>query len=319
MKKIYYQTWSHPHYHIDHYQVKNTVQKITINDRVEEILFTSQHQSDSIFLLDEKYFDLLSCHIEGSFYQPLRIDQLEHLVDQKIKEFKKNRQLSGEVIHYTIDHSTIDWEKTAYILGKTGLIQFQLSLLGIKPALLSFCPEVKKNKKSWLQLYPASYFTVQFISHSLEKPYFNILSIHEDHAKLIHISHGRYQSIETLDRWYHHIKEMCSKNNILPYFHKSDAELQSNPIAHQIMQQSMDFYNKMLVERLANYSMNHEDIIVIAPELKHHTFRESFTTTYHDKINGYVVPFSITSSLQQFGRKRQPHELDVLTCINSIS
>ena len=84
---------------------------------------------------------------------------------------------------------------------------------------------------------------------------------------------------------------MCKKNNILSYFYKSDDELQANPVAYSI---------------------------VIAPQLEHHIFRESFTHTYQQLINGYVVPFSITKSLEQYHRTRQPHELDVLTCLNFL-
>ena len=93
---------------------------------------------------------------------------------------------------------------------------------------------------------------------------------------------------------------MCRKNNILNYFYKSNDELQANPIAYSIMQQSMQFYNKMLIDRIASCSSQSNDIIIIAPQLQHYVFRESFTDIYSNKINGYVVPFSITNTLHHY-------------------
>ena len=72
----------------------------------------------------------------------------------------------------------------------------------------------------------------------------------------------------------------------------------------------------MLVEWVASLSSEHPDSIVIAPQLKHHVFWESFNDYYKRHITGYVVPFSITDSLDHYGKKRQAHELDVLTCLN---
>ena len=315
--KIYYQTGQWQEQHIDCYQVKQGVQKVSIHARIEDILAESQHESDSVFLVDETYFDLVSCPVEWTFYEPLSLLTLEKLIEMKVKSFKKDHHVRGEMLVYDITYIMIDHEESSYILGKTGHIQFQLSLFFIKPSLLVLCPTLTE-KSLWPKIYPASYFTVQFITKSLKKENFWILTISEHQSRFIHINHGWYETIESLDRWYQHIKEMCKKNNILSYFYKSDDELQANPVAYTIMEQSMKFYNKMLIERLANYCDKEEDSIVIAPQLEHHVFRESFTHTYQQLINGYVVPFSITKSLQQYHRTRQPHELDVLTCLNVL-
>lgn len=314
MKKIYYQTGQWKNTTIDCYQIKNSVQKISINSSVEKLLIESRSESDSIFLLDENYFDLIALPIAWSFYDPISISTLDILASNKIKELKKDKKIYWEMLSYATSAIMIDGIESSYILGKTGYISFQLSLLCLKPTLLLSCPHILEPQ--WPKVYPATYFTLQFITHNLEKKDFCILTINEDTSKLIHIYQWRYQAIESLDWWYKHIKEMFRKNNILNYFYKSNEEIQSNPIAYSIVQQSMQFYNKMLIEWIASFSTYSNDIIVIAPQLKHSLFWESFTDIYSKEINGYVVPFSITDTLNNHGKQRQPSELDILTCLN---
>lgn len=315
--KIYHQSYQGKHSTVNCYQFKNSIQKLSMTTSIEELLFECRKESDSVFLLDESYFDLIACPIEWSFYEPMSIQTIDALVESQFKKLTKERKVSWKLLLYDINHITIDQQQSSYLLWKTWYIEFQLSLIAIKPSLLTICPSLS-HKDYWPRVYPASYFTLQFITHNLQKESFSIVTIAENSTRLVAIHNWWYHTIQSLDRWYQHIKEMCSQHNILSYFYKSDEDLQANPIAYSIMQQSMLFYNKMLVDRIASYSPPHTDSIVIAPQLNHHVFWESFTELYQKKINGYIVPFSFTDSLEHYGKKRQAHELDILTCLNLL-
>ena len=79
---------------IERYQVKKKIQKIQISDNIERPLFEYQDDPERTFLLDEDLFELVRCPIEGMVYEPLKIEQLTDLIQSKVKEVKKDHQIT---------------------------------------------------------------------------------------------------------------------------------------------------------------------------------------------------------------------------------
>lgn len=166
------------------YQVKTTIQKIFLTDHIERLLFEFQSDSDRTFLLDEEYFELVRCPIEGMLYEPLSIEQLHNLIQTKVKEVKHDHQLTGTLLLYDIDHIFVNGEPSHYLLGQQGKLSWDIYFIFIKPSLALSCPTLGSDKTS-PHIYPSSYFTVQFITKKLDIPSFCILSFHEHTIKLI--------------------------------------------------------------------------------------------------------------------------------------
>ena len=125
---------------IERYQIKKKIQKIHLTDKIERLLFEFQDDSNRTFLLDEEFFELVRCPIEGMIYEPLKIDQLTNLIEQKVKEVKKEHQITGTLLLYDIDHITIDDEPSNYLLGHTGHLRRDIFFVFIKPSLALSCP-----------------------------------------------------------------------------------------------------------------------------------------------------------------------------------
>jgi hypothetical protein len=79
---------------MEQYQIKKTIQKITINDSLEHMLFEKRDDSGSVFLIDESYFNLIRCPIEGMVYETLKIEQLTQLIEKKIQEIQKEHHIN---------------------------------------------------------------------------------------------------------------------------------------------------------------------------------------------------------------------------------
>ncbi len=324
MQKIYSQSWLSWWSHIDCYTIKQSIQKMTITMPLESVIRDARHESESIFLLDEGNFDLFTFPMEGTFYEAVTIDIIDGLIAKTIRQLTLERRIQWALLFYDIDHISIDGQKTAYILGQQWHLRRRLSLAFIKPRIALACPEIARHytasliakKNSWPRVYPASFFTLQFIIHELEKQDFSIITISDDHTRLITIRDGYYQDIASLDRGYDHLKHICTSNNILTYLYKSNDDLESNPMAYRIMDETMEFYTKTLVRWIAEQSRPGQDCIIIAPMMTNKLFQEHFTKHYSQQINGYIVPFTTTQKLDNYGRTWLPHELDILTCLN---
>lgn len=324
MNKIYYQSGTSSWWHIDCYTIKQSIQKMTITMDIESVMRDARHESDSIFLLDESYFDLFSFPMEGTFYEAITIDIIDALIHKTIRQLTLERRIKGNLLFYDIDHISVNDQPSLYILGQTGHLRRRLSLAFIRPRIAMACPSIAvqytpsliAKKQSWPRVYPASFFTLQFIIHELEKQDFSIISISDTDTRLITIRDGYYQNNISLDRWYDHLKHICSSNNVLTYLYKWNEELESNPMAYRIMDEAMDFFTKTLVRWIEEQSRPGQDCIIIAPMMTNKLFQEHFTIHYSQQINGYIVPFTTTEKLDNYGRKWLPHELDVLTCLN---
>lgn len=300
---------------IDRYQKKKHIQKIQLSDSIDQLLFEYQSDSDRVFLLDENLFDLIRYPIEWILYEPLTIEQLTNLVEEKHEEIKKTYHIQGKLLYYDIDNIMIDGNHSHSILGHKWEMKWDLLFIFIRPSLAIACPTLGTDKSSAL-VYPSSYFSLQFITKKLDLPWFLLLSFHEQKVKLILVREWFYHNIVTLDRWIDHLKQILISNNVISYLSKTDEEIMNNALVSNILEENILFYMNILIQWIDE---NREDIthcVVSYPDLQNTFFAQQFITIYQDRIGWYIVPNSIAHELDQFGRKRQPHELDILTYLN---
>lgn len=115
---IYHHTGYGAEQSLEWYQYKKSVQKITIQRQIEDLLFEFQHDADRTFLLDERYFDLIRCPIQGMMYEPLTIEQLNDLVEQKVQEIRDEHRLTSTLIMYDNENIRVDGQDTHYLLAQ---------------------------------------------------------------------------------------------------------------------------------------------------------------------------------------------------------
>lgn len=300
---------------IERYQVKKKIQKIKLTDNIERLLFEFQDDPDRTFLLDEEFFELVRYPIEGMLYEPLKLDQLTHLITQKMKEVKKEHHITWSILLYDIDHITIDGEESTYLLGKTGHLKRDIFFVFIKPSLALSCPTLWTDKPS-PNIYPSSYFTVQFITKQLDIPSFLMLSIHEHMIKLILIKDGFYHNIHTLDRGINNLKQILISNNIIAYMNKHDHEIERNALVSSILQENIQFYMNIVLEWIKEHNEGISTCIINHPEFKNNMLYNTFVEQYQSHIGWYIIPNSIHHQLNTYERNRQTSELDILTYLN---
>lgn len=300
---------------IERYQIKKKIQKIQISDNIERLLFQYQDDPDRTFLLDEDFFELVRCPIQGTLYEPLKIEQLTDLIQGKIQEVKKDHQITGSILLYDIDHILVDGKESTHLLGQTGELQRDIFLVFIKPSLALSCPTLG-TKKASPHIYPSSYFTVQFVTKQLNIPSFLMISFHEHTIKLILIKNGFYHNIQTLDRGINNLKQILISNNIIAYLNKYDQEIHNNSLVFSILEENISFYMKIVIDRVAEHNEGITNCMINHPEFKNNFFYDSFVKEYQERIGGYIIPNSIHHTLNTYDRNRQSSEFDILSYLN---
>jgi hypothetical protein len=301
---------------LERYQIKKSIQKITINDSLEHMLFEKRDDNESVFLIDESYFNLIRCPIEGIIYESLKIEQLNQLIETKIKEIKKTHNITWYMLMYDIENIIIDGESSQYLLWKTGKMQRDIFFIFIKPSLAITCPTLLKDI-DWPLVYPSSYFTVQFMVKSLAISSFLIITFDENTVKLISIKDGFYHQIQNLDRGINNLKQILISNNVIQHFNKSDNEIDQNPMAKTVLIESINFYNKIIIDWIQEHNDDIKTCVINIPTLKNHLFINQLIESYSNTIWWYIISTStIDKNLKQYEKKRQMNELDILTYLN---
>lgn len=316
MTNIYHQIGQWWNNLLEWYQIKKSIQKIAINDSLEHMLFERRDDNDSVFLIDEWYFNLIRCPIEGTIYEPLKIEQLNNLIESKMKEIQKTHSINWYMLMYDIENITIDNHPSQYLLGETGQMKWDIFFIFIKPSLAIACPTLLKPNIPWPLVYPSSYFTMQFMVKTLQIPSFIILNFDENSVKLITIKDWFYNTIHTLDRGINNLKQILISNNVIHHFNKSDEEIDTNSMAKSILIESIDFYNNIILDWIQEHNDTITTCIIHIPNLKNHLFMNQLIEQYTDKIGWYIVPSTIDAKLKQFNKKRQMNEIDILTYLN---
>lgn len=116
------------------------------------------------------------------------------------------------------------------------------------------------------------------------------------------------------------MKKFYKDNDILQYWNQSEHEIMINPVAVELVNKSLHFYSEMLCKWLEEHDVVMTDIFLISSILKNGLFIDCFNAVYKKKsASHYIIPFHYSSVLENFGRKRNPSEMDVLVYINRES
>ena len=300
---------------IEFRQLKRTLQKAIITNRIDNLLFDHQDKPDTTFLLDEKYFDLVRYPISWELFEPLRIDQLNNLVEQKVIQAQQEHKITGKLLLYDVDHISVDGVSSSYLLGQKGKLERDVFLIFLRPALALNLPNLG-NSKELPRIYPASYFTMQFVTKQLQKESFLMISIYDHSVRLIVIRDGFYHDIKTLDRGINNLKQILIANNVVSYLDKSNEEIAKNSLASSIVSENIDFYLGIVFDWLVEHHQSITTSVVNMPGFANSLLFDQFVKHYQDRIGGYILPNSAARSLEQFDRDRKRNELDVLSYLN---
>lgn len=315
MQKIYRPLSRSVEQPIEYRQLKRTLQKATITDRIDNLLFEHQDDPSTTFLLDEKYFDLVRYPISGEVYEPLSLAQLNNLVAQKLDQATKEHAITGKLLLYDVDHISVNGKSSQYLLGQTGKLERDVFLIFLRPALALNLPHLG-TKRALPHIYPSSYFTMQFVTKQLHKDSFMMISLYDHSVRLIIVRDGFYHDIQTLDRGINNLKQILIANNVISYLDKSNEEIAKNSLASSILWENIDFYLTMIFDRLIEHNDAVTTSVVSIPEFANSLLYDQFVKHYQHRIGWYILPNSAARSLEQYNRVRKSNELDVLTYLN---
>lgn len=148
-----------------------------------------------------------------------------------------------------------------------------------------------------IEIYPESFFTQQFLKHSIKKDHFQLLYLYDESIKLITLERGFYSSRNTMSLGVKILKQIYRENSILQYFDKFEEEIEHNAVAKDLIEQSVDFYAQMVCNRLREHMQLKQDVFFVSSLIKNTPFMNAFKHHYSKTINGFVVPFNPINSL----------------------
>lgn len=111
--------------------------------------------------------------------------------------------------------------------------------------------------------------------------------------------------------------QMYTENQIVKYWYKSIEEIDTHPLAKNLVIESVSFYVEYLTKRLNDLGLTNKDIFIISPIIKNGYFMEIFNKKYSSLQGKYIVPFHSSSHLVDFGRQWDPSDMDVLIFLNA--
>jgi hypothetical protein len=113
---------------------------------------------------------------------------------------------------------------------------------------------------------------------------FLIITFDENTVKLISIKDGFYHQIQNLDRGMNNLKQILISNNVIHHFNKSDKEIDQNTMAKSVLIESIDFYNKIIIDWIKEHNDDIKTCIINSPTLKNHLFINQLIESYSKEI-----------------------------------
>jgi len=93
---------------------------------------------------------------------------------------------------------------------------------------------------------------------------------------------------------------MYKDNDILDLWNKPQEQIDANPLAYNVVKQSVDFYVELLCKRLHEKKLSGSDIILVSPIIKNGYFLESFNQEYAKYAQNYIVPFHYSEQIETY-------------------
>lgn len=268
------------------------------------------------FLLDEGRFHFFRFDIYRQLESSFTIDDFNKILQDRVDYLKSITK--EELLFTNVDNIFVDGVPQKYLIGAKGEVFFRLCLIYInRNSLLAFNArygDLFEAKR--IHVFPESFKTISFLKRKLERDNFYLLYIQESWCKIIQVQDWFYKRIEQINLWVSFLMQMYRENQIVKYRYQPSEEIDQNPLAKNLVMESIDFYVSQLCRRLQDLDLVKQDIFIISPIIKNWYFMELFNKKYSAFHGRYIVPFHSSSYLSNFGRQRDPSEMDLLVFLN---
>lgn len=308
----------YPKFCVVKFQERLGMQQYERYESLDQIIEHSlQHQNyDHHFLLDDGRFHFFRFDIYKEKDSPFTIDDFNTIIDERLEYLRNITQ--EELLFTNIDTIFVNGEEKKFLIGAKGQIFFRLYFVYLnRNTLLSFNKSYGNvfNQKN-LHLRPESLKTISFLKRKLGRDSFLLLYIKENYCKVIAVEDGFYKQIEHINFGINFLMQMYKDNQIVKYWYKSSEEIDQNPLAKNLVLESIRFYVEYLCKWLNDLHLTEKDIFLISPIVKNGNFMEEFNKSYASFHNKYIVPFHHSSQLELFGKHRAPEDMDTLIFLN---
>lgn len=310
----------HPKFCVINFKNNFGMQQYDRYDPLSKIVADSLNyqQYDHYFLLDDSRFHFFRFDIYKKAETPFTMEDLDALVNDRLDYLKT---ITRETLLFTnIDSIYVNWEQKKFLVWESGDLFFRLYFVYInRNTLLEF------NKYYWdvsnqsnIHIWPESYKTVSFLKRNLEKDSFLLLYIKDNSCKVVSIEDGFYKQIESINFWVNNLMQMYKDNQIVKYWYKSAEDIDKNPLAKNLVLESISFYVEFLCKWLNDLQLTNKDVFLVSSIVKNWNFMEEFNKKYASFNNRYIVPFHHSNQLELFWKHFwTPEEMDTLIFLNS--
>ncbi len=310
---------NHPKFSVVKFQDKLGLQQYDRYEKLDKIIADSlEYQNyDHYFLLDDSRFHYFRFDIFEEVNEPLKIVDLDRIVNERLDHLKSVTK--EELLFPSIDNIYVDWEPKKFLIWEKGQIFFRLYFIYInRNTLLEFNKYYGNifNQEN-VHIRPESFKTVSFLKKKLERDSFLLLYIKDNSCKVISVEDWFYKQIEHINFWVNYLMQMYKDNQIVKYWYKGTEEIDQNPLAKNLVLESIHFYIDYLCKWLDDLNLTDKDIFLISSIVKNGNFMEEFNKVYAWFHNKYIVPFHHSDQLELFWKHRSPEEMDTLVFLNS--
>jgi len=296
------------------------LQTYTLHESLPSIIKKSYEypKYEHFFLLDESRFSFFRCDITWDFEEPMTIQNLNTLIQDKIRETKTTHNIEWIVVTNYIDTIFVDGEQKQFVIGQKGQIFFRLYIVYLDKKSLNTFNSSYGNVLDYkqVQILPQSFHTIFFLRESLKKENFVLLYITESYCKAVCVKNGFYSGFDTINLGIASLKQMYKDNGVVQYWYQEYQTIESNPLAKSLVVDTIEFYADLLAKWLHEKWLSGSDVVVISPITKNEHFIEIFDKSYRKISNNYIVPFHHSDLLNTFGRARAPEDMDTLIFAN---
>jgi hypothetical protein len=297
-------------------EMQHYTMHLNLFDAVEKSLEYPKYEH--IFMLDESRFSFLDLIFSKKFKEKISIQDIQEIIDSKIALIKKQRDISDEIISTYIDTIYIDWDSKKFLIWEKWDIFFRLYIIYIQKVSLNTINRVYWNvlEKRNIAIMPQSFYTTLFLRNTLKKENFTLLYINESYCKVIKITQGFYSKVDFINLWTWSLRQMYKDTWISNYWYKDYESIESNPLAKSLVTETIQFYAQTFCKWLKENWFLGNDIFIISPIVQNWHFIEILNNEYGKYNNNYIVPFHHSDSLSNFGKLREPEDMDFLVLIN---
>jgi hypothetical protein len=274
--------------------------------------------TDHILLMDESRFDLFQYDCWWEWEQAFTIDDLNRIIKEKQDHIKQQHRPQSILLYHTINSIYHNGEAEKNLIWHHGSLLRKITFVYIKQPVMSILRRyLPKHSLDQLTIHPQTLFTINMLKDTLQRTRFLYVRISDTHVKLIECEFGCYKQLSNMNLWINTLKDIYKEHHILPLLYKSTKDIESNPYARSLVVESLDFYASLVCKRITDTVGDQIDCIIVSPLARHDLFIDRFFSNYHERVNGYVIPFSIPSHIKTFGHQRWLEDIDILSYLNS--